>query len=446
LSLRYVESGNFVNSGESFMRMLIVGGGGREHALVWNLRSSPAVDKLFAAPGNAGMSQAAQCVDINVENLTGLADFAQRNSIDLTVVGPEMPLARGIVDEFEKRNLKILGPSKAAAEIEGSKVFAKQFMKKYHIPTASFKIFESPDEASDFVKSSEMPLVIKADGLAAGKGAVVVEDTASALSTIKKMMVDKILGEAGSRVVVEDFLEGEEVTVLAFTDGETTVPMLSSQDHKKIFDGDRGPNTGGMGAYAPAAIADDKMIKRVYDEILEPAVEGLKGEGRTFKGILYAGLMITELGPKVMEFNCRFGDPETQVILPLLKTDLAEIFLSIVDGELSLQEVEWSDDFAVCVVLASAGYPGRYEKGKEIFGLNKARLMEDVVIFHAGTRRRGDRVFTNGGRVLGVTATDKSMENAIQKAYSAVSKIEFEGVQYRKDIGHRAFPGKKRVW
>lgn len=428
------------------MRMLIVGGGGREHALVWKLRSSPLVKKLFAVPGNAGMAQAAQCVDISAENLTGLADFAQRNSIDLTVVGPELPLTRGIVDEFEKRNLKILGPSKAAAEIEGSKVFAKQFMKKYHIPTASFKIFESPDEASDFVKSSEMPLVIKADGLAAGKGAVVVEDTASALSTIKKMMVDKIFGEAGSRVVVEDFLEGEEVTVLAFTDGESTVPMLSSQDHKKIFDQDRGPNTGGMGAYAPAAIADDKMIKRVSDEILEPAVEGLKREERAFKGILYAGLMITELGPKVMEFNCRFGDPETQVILPLLKSDLAEIFFSIVDGELSLQEVEWADDFAVCVVLASAGYPGKYEKGKEIFGLSKARLMEDVVIFHAGTRGRGDRVFTNGGRVLGVTATDKSMENAIQKAYSAVSKIEFEGVQYRKDIGHRAFPGKKRVW
>jgi phosphoribosylamine--glycine ligase len=289
-------------------------------------------------------------------------------------------------------------------------------------------------------------LVIKADGLAAGKGAVIVEDTQSALSTIKRIMVDKVFDEAGSRIVVEDFLEGDELTVLAFTDGETTVPMLSSQDHKKIFDGDRGPNTGGMGAYAPTTIADDKMMKRIFDEVLEPTVSGMKSEERTFKGILYAGLMITELGPKVMEFNCRFGDPETQVILPLLKSDLAEIFLSMIDGELSLQEVEWSDDFAVCVVLASAGYPGKYEKGKKIFGLAKARLTKEVLIFHAGTRGERDKIYTNGGRVLGVTATDKSMEKAIEKAYAAADKIEFEGVQYRKDIGHRALPGRKRLW
>jgi phosphoribosylamine--glycine ligase len=440
------ESGNFVISGELLMKILIVGGGGREHALAWKLASSPNVDKLFAAPGNAGIGEVAECVDISVENLIGLADFAERNSVDLTVVGPELPLTVGIVDEFQKRNLRVLGPTKLAAEVEGSKVFAKEFMKKHHIPTASFKIFHNPSEASDFVKSSEMPLVIKADGLAAGKGAVIVEDTSSALSTIEKIMVNKIFGEAGSRIVIEDFLEGEEVTVLALTDGETTSPMLSSQDHKKIFDGDRGPNTGGMGAYAPTAIADDKMMKRIFDEILEPAVFGLKREERLFKGVLYAGLMITELGPKVMEFNCRFGDPETQVILPLLKSDLAEIFLSVVDGELSLQEVEWSDNFAVCVVLASAGYPGRYEKGKEIFGLSKARLMQDILIFHAGTRKQGDRVVTSGGRVLGVTATDRSMEKAIEKAYAAAGKIEFEGVQYRKDIGHRAFPGRKRVW
>ena len=428
------------------MKMLIVGGGGREHALAWKLASSPNVNKLFAAPGNAGIGEVAECIEIGVENLIGLADFAERNSVDLTVVGPELPLTVGIVDEFQKRNLKVLGPTKLAAEIEGSKVFAKEFMKKHHIPTASFKIFHTPSEASDFVKSSEMPLVIKADGLAAGKGAVIVEDTPSALSTIEKIMVDNIFGEAGSRIVIEDFLEGEEVTVLAFTDGETTSPMLSSQDHKKIFDGDRGPNTGGMGAYAPTAIADDKMMKRIFDEILEPAVFGLRSEGRPFKGVLYAGLMITELGPKVMEFNCRFGDPETQVILPLLKSDLAEILLAIVDGELFLQEVEWSDDFAVCVVLASAGYPGRYEKGKEIFGLSKARLMQDILIFHAGTRKQGNRVVTNGGRVLGVTATDRSTDKAIEKVYAAAGKIEFEGVQYRKDIGHRAFPGRKRAW
>jgi phosphoribosylamine--glycine ligase len=446
LNLQQVWDVNTVFVGELAMKILVVGGGGREHTLVWKLSSSPLVDKVFAAPGNGGMEELAECVDIKVENLVGLADFAQKNSVDLTVVGPELPLTLGIVDEFEKRNLKILGPTKSAAEIEGSKIFAKEFMKKYHVPTASFKIFDKPDQASDFVKSSHMPLVIKTDGLAAGKGAVIVEDTKSALSTIKKMMVDKIFGEAGSRIVVEDFLEGEEVTVLAFTDGEATSPMLSSQDHKKIFDGDTGPNTGGMGAYAPTTLSDDKMMKRIHDEILEPTVAGLKREGRTFKGILYAGLMITELGPKVMEFNCRFGDPETQVILPLLKSDLAEIFSSILDGELSLQDVEWNENFAICVVLASAGYPGKYEKGREIFGLAKAKLMEDVLIFHAGTRRQIDRYFTTGGRVLGVTATDRSMEKAVHKAYSAAGKIEFEGVQYRKDIGHRAFPGKRKPW
>ncbi|MCK4223954.1 MAG: phosphoribosylamine--glycine ligase [candidate division Zixibacteria bacterium] len=428
------------------MRILVVGGGGREHTLVWKLASSPLVDKLFAAPGNAGMAELAECVDIKVEDLTRLADFAQKNSVDLTVVGPELPLTLGIVDEFEKRNLKILGPTKLAAEIEGSKVFAKEFMKKYHIPTASFKIFDNPEEASNFVRSSDLPLVIKADGLAAGKGAVIVESTSSALSTIKKIMVDKIFGEAGSRIVVEDFLEGEEVTVLAFTDGETIFPMSSSQDHKKIFEGNRGPNTGGMGAYAPTTMVEDRMMWRIHNEILEPAVNGLKREGKTFKGILYAGLMITDICPKVMEFNCRFGDPETQVILPLLKSDLAEIFLSIVDGELSLQEVEWNDNFAVCVVLASAGYPGKYEKDKEIRGLNRAKQTEDVLIFHAGTKKQKGGIFTNGGRVLGVTATDKSMEKAIQKAYSAVDKIEFEGMQYRKDIGNRAIRVKKRLW
>jgi len=428
------------------MRILVVGGGGREHTLVWKLASSPLVDKLFAAPGNVGMAELAECVDIKVEDLTGLADFAEKNSVDLTVVGPELPLTLGIVDEFERRDLKILGPTKSAAEIEGSKVFAKEFMKKYHIPTASFKIFDNPEKASDFVRSSDLPLVIKADGLAAGKGAVILEDVSSALSTIRKMMVEKIFGQAGSRVVVEDFLKGEEITILAFTDGQTISPMVSSQDHKKIFDGDRGPNTGGMGAYAPTIMVDDRMMRRIYDEILEPTVAGLAKEGRTFRGILYAGLMITDRGPKVMEFNCRFGDPETQVILPLLKSDLAEIFLSMVDGELSLQEVEWNDNFAVCVVLASAGYPGKYERDKEISGLNRAKQMEDVLIFHAGTKKRGGRILTNGGRVLGVTTTDKSMEKAIQKAYSAVDKIEFEGMQYRKDIGYKAIRVKKRLW
>jgi phosphoribosylamine--glycine ligase len=428
------------------MRILVIGGGGREHALIWKLSSSPLVKKLYAAPGNAGMSELAECVNLKVDDLNGLADFARRSSVDLTVVGPELPLTLGIVDEFERRNLKILGPSKEAAAIEGSKVFAKQFMYKHHIPTASFRIFDNPDQASDFVKASEMPLVIKADGLAAGKGVVIVEDTSAALSTIQRIMVEKAFGESGSRIVVEDFLEGEEMTVLAFTDGQTIRPMPTSQDHKKIFEGDQGPNTGGMGAYAPTTIADEKLMARISDEILEPTVAGLQSEGKTFKGILYAGLMLTEIGPKVMEFNCRFGDPETQAILPLLKTDLAEVFLAVVDGELSLQDVEWNENYAVCVVLASAGYPGKYERGKEVFGLNKVRGMQDVLVFHAGTKKEGGRILTDGGRVLGITGTDASMDKAIGKAYAAVDKIRFEGMQCRRDIGHRATGTKRRMW
>ncbi|MCK4428423.1 MAG: phosphoribosylamine--glycine ligase [candidate division Zixibacteria bacterium] len=419
------------------MKILVVGSGGREHTVVWKLHHSTIVKKIYAAPGNAGISKLAECVQIASEDLVGLADFAEKNSIDLTVVGPELPLTLGIVDEFKKRNLRIFGPTKMAAMIEGSKVFAKEFMKKYHIPTASFKIFERPDEAIDFVKSSDMPLVIKADGLAAGKGAFIIEDVKSGISAVQKIMVEKIFKDAGNKVVIEDFLEGEEATILAFTDGKTILPMPSSQDHKKIYDGDRGPNTGGMGAYAPAPIVDGRMTKRIYDEILEPTIVGLKQEGRIFKGILYAGLILTERGPKVMEFNCRFGDPETQVILPLLKSDLAEILMSIVEGELSLEEVEWRDDFAVCVVLASAGYPGKYEKGKQIFGLDKIGDAEDVLIFHAGTKQEGGRLVTNGGRVLGVTAVDKNVEKAIRKAYDTVEKIRFDGVQFRKDIGYR---------
>ncbi len=425
------------------MKILVVGSGGREHALVWKLQSSPLVRKIHAAPGNAGISKLAECVEIASEDLTGLGDFAQKNSIDLTVVGPELPLTLGIVDQFQQRNLKIFGPTKMAAMIEGSKVFAKKFMKKYHIPTASFKIFEKPDEAVDFVKSSDMPLVIKTDGLAAGKGVLIIEDVNSGISAVQKIMVEKIFKDAGNKVVIEDFLEGEEATILAFTDGKTIVAMPSSQDHKKIYDGDRGPNTGGMGAYAPAPAVDDRMMKRIYDGVLEPTIAGLEREGTVFKGVLYAGLMLTERGPKVMEFNCRFGDPETQVILPLLRSDLAEILMSIVEGELSLADVEWKDDFAVCVILASAGYPGRYEKGRQIFGLDKVEGAKDVLIFHAGTRRQAGRLVTNGGRVLGVTALDKSAEKAIRKTYAQVEKIRFDGAQFRRDIGYRLTRVKK---
>jgi phosphoribosylamine--glycine ligase len=419
------------------MKILVVGSGGREHAIAWKLSQSPLVKKIYACPGNAGIASLGDCVETSSEDIKGLADFAEKNLIDLTVVGPEQPLILGIVDEFEKRKLKIFGPKKEAALIEGSKGFAKEFMKRYHIPTASFKIFEQKEEAIDFVRSSEFPLVIKADGLAAGKGAFVVEDLKSAEEAVEKVMVQKIFGEAGNRVVVEDFLIGEEVTILTFTDGRTVLPMVSSQDHKRIYDGDRGPNTGGMGAYAPTLIVNEKIMKKITEEILEPAIFGLNKEGRVFKGVLYAGLMITEIGPKVIEFNCRFGDTETQVVLPLLESDLAEIFLSIVEEELDLQDVKWKEGSAVCVVLASGGYPDKYEKGKEIFGLNRVGN-SNVLVFHAGTKKTGNRIVTNGGRVLGITAFDQTMEGALGRAYSAVDKIRFDGMQYRHDIGYRA--------
>jgi phosphoribosylamine--glycine ligase len=424
------------------MRVLVVGGGGREHTLVWKFSQSPLVKKIYAAPGNAGISKLAECVNIQAEDLVGLADFAEKNSIDLTVVGPELPLTLGIVDEFERRNLRIFGPNRNASIIEGSKAFAKEFMQKYHIPTAPFKIFNQKEEALKFIEESHFPLVIKADGLAFGKGAIVAEDLSSAKEAIRKIMVEKIFKEAGTKVVVEDFLEGEEVTILAFSDGKTIIPMVSSQDHKRIYDGDRGPNTGGMGAYAPTLIVDDRLMKRIYDEILEPTILGLEKEGRNFKGILYAGLMISEGGPKVMEFNCRFGDPETQVVLPLLKNDIAEIFLSIIEGELDLEEIEWTDHYALCVVIASPGYPGSYEKGAEIFGLE--RIKDEATVFHAGTKLYNGKFITDGGRVLGVTAIDKSMEKAISKAYAAVDKIKFKGMQYRRDIGRKVLKGKGR--
>ncbi|KPK99266.1 MAG: phosphoribosylamine--glycine ligase [candidate division Zixibacteria bacterium SM23_73_2] len=417
------------------MKVLIVGGGGREHALAWKLNQSEMVKKIYAAPGNAGISQLGECVNIKADDLSGLADFAERNSVDLTLVGPELPLTLGIVDQFEARRLKIFGPSKKASEIEGSKAYAKEFMQKYHIPTASFKIFDDKNQALDFLKENTFPLVIKADGLAAGKGVIPVDNFYQAEETVKKIMVEKIFKEAGSKIVVEDFLEGEEVTIMAFTDGKTVIPMVPSQDHKRIYNGDAGPNTGGMGAYAPTLFVHDRLTKRVYEEILEPTILGLERENRTFKGILYAGLMLTELGPKVMEFNCRFGDPETQVVLPLLKGDLVEIILSIIDGELELENIDWKNDFAVCVIMASSGYPGKYEKGKDIWGLNK--IKDDALVFHAGTKYENGRFKTDGGRVLGVTGVESSMDKAISKAYTSVDKIRFSGMQYRRDIGKK---------
>jgi len=422
------------------MKVLVVGGGGREHTICWKLSKSSKVKKIYAAPGNGGISAVGECVNIAVDDLTGLADFAQSKEIDLTVVGPELPLTMGIVDKFESLNLKIFGPSKEAALIEGSKAFAKSFMHKHHIPTASYKIFSEHFEAIDFVKSAGYPLVLKADGLAAGKGAIICKNVEEACETVEKIMVQKVFGAAGLKLVVEEYLEGEEVTVMAFTDGKNIVPMVSSQDHKRIYEGDKGPNTGGMGAYAPTNIVDSRLMKTIYDEILEPTVRGLAAEKRTYKGVLYVGLMISKGGVKVLEYNCRFGDPETQVVLPLLENDLAEVFVDIIDGYLNLDEIKWAEKSAVGVVLASKGYPGKYETGKIIDGLNSVDDQYGLV-FHAGTKNDRNKIITSGGRVLTVTSFGGSVKEAISNVYRQVDKIDFEDMYYRQDIGWRAQSG-----
>jgi phosphoribosylamine--glycine ligase len=419
------------------MKILVVGSGGREHAICWKLSKSKLVSKIYCAPGNAGIAEIGECVPVSVDDIAALVDVVEKEAIDLTVVGPEKPLTLGIVDEFEERGLRIFGPTKEASIIEGSKAFAKEFMRRYHIPTAPFKIFDDREEALRFCNETRYPLVIKADGLAGGKGAIIVDNIQQARSTVDSMMVDKRFGEAGSKVVIEDRLVGEEVTVMAFTDGESILPMLPSQDHKPVFDNDQGPNTGGMGAYCPVPFVSDSLMVDIYDIVLEPAIRGLKSEGRTFKGILYAGLMVNDKGPKVIEFNCRFGDPETQVVLPLLKNDLAEIFISIVDGSVSLEDLTWRDASAVCVILASQGYPGSYEKGKPISGLPKTEK-DGKYMFHAGTKRRDSQILTDGGRVLGVTSLDVNLHDAIAGAYEVVDKIKFDGAFFRSDIAQKA--------
>jgi phosphoribosylamine--glycine ligase len=419
------------------MKILVVGRGGREHAIVWKLSQSDKVDKIYAAPGNVGMADQAEIVPVEMEDLKGLADFAAKNKIDLTVVGPELPLTLGIVDLFESEGLRIFGPNKEAAEIEGSKAFAKDFMQKHHIPTARFKVFESHFEALDFVRTAGFPLVIKADGLAAGKGAVIVNNPDEARATVENIMVERVFGEAGSRLVVEDFLAGEEVTVMTFTDGKRVAPMISAQDHKRIGDGDTGPNTGGMGAYAPTNIVSDNMMRQITEEILEPTITGLAAMGRIYTGVLYVGLIITDRGPKVLEYNCRFGDPETQAVLPLLESDLAQIFSDIIDGYLDPTEIKWKDASAVCVVLASRGYPAKSDKGTPVEGLENCKA-DNCVVFHAGTARKDGKFVTDGGRVIGITAVDSSMKGALDRVYGCVSKVSFEGMQFRRDIGRRA--------
>ncbi len=420
------------------MKVLVVGSGGREHTLVWKLKQSKKVTKIFCAPGNGGISQIAKCVNIKADNIKALVEFASRNKIGLTVVGPEAPLAKGIVDEFQRRKLKIFGPDKKAAQLESSKVFSKEFMRKYHSPTAPFKVFTTAAEAMGFCRSVQFPAVIKADGLAAGKGAVIVKDYEQAERVIDDIMLKRVFGKAGDRVLVESFLVGQEVSIMAVSDGKTIVPFLSSQDHKQAYDGDRGPNTGGMGAYSPTSFTPDEMMEQIVDYILKPTIVGLSKEGIVYKGILYAGLMLTGTGPKVLEFNCRFGDPETQVILPLLKTDLADLMMASVTQKLSsFGMLSWRNDTAVCVTMASKGYPGKYGTGVKISGLNAIKD-GNCYVFHAGTELKDNQWLTAGGRVLGVTSWDRNLQLALNRAYRTVNKIRFEGAMFRRDIGFRA--------
>ena len=420
------------------MNILVIGGGGREHTLAWKLSQSPKADKLYAIPGNPGMAEIAECVTgISIEDNAALVRFAREHEIGLAVVGPEVPLTNGAVDAFAAAGIKAFGPTKLAAEIEGSKAFSKGLMKKYGIPTAKYEVFTDAEKARTYVQEEGAPIVIKADGLAAGKGVIVAMTLAEAMAAIDEIMEDQAFGQAGSRVVIEEFMEGEEVSILTFTDGSVIKPMVSSQDHKRAYDGDEGPNTGGMGTYAPAPAATADVTAVVQKTILEPTIAAMQQEGRTYKGCLYAGLMITQEGPKVVEFNARFGDPETQVVLPLLESDLVDIMLACVDGKLAEQEIQWSDGAAVCVVLASGGYPKSYQKGYEITGLAEAKAAGNLV-FHAGTVQQEGRIVTAGGRVLGVVAKAGDIRSAVDHAYAGVKKIQFRDMQYRSDIAHRA--------
>lgn len=424
------------------MRILVIGGGGREHALVWKLAQSPKVDKIFVCPGNPGMKNLAECLALPLTNLEAVADFAEKEAIDLTVVGPEATLVAGIADVFTKRGLAIFGPTAAAAEIEGSKAFSKQLMAKYGIPTAFFKICEDIDTAKAYIKEKGAPIVVKADGLAAGKGVVVAMTEAEALAAVDDMMGDLKFGGAGARVVLEEYMEGEEASLLAFTDGETIVPMVAAQDHKRVFDADEGPNTGGMGAYAPAPVMTDKLKEKCVELVLKPTIAAMKAEGRKYQGCLYAGLMIKGDDIKVVEFNARFGDPETQVVLPLLASDLVEVMLACAQERLHEVKVEWSDAATVCVVMASGGYPRSYEQGLPITGLEEANSLPDTIVFHAGTKQSGEAIVTAGGRVLGVTATGNDIRTAKDKAYEAVKLINFKDAHYRHDIAWRALKHK----
>ncbi len=419
------------------MKVLVVGGGGREHAILWKVSQSPLVKGLYCAKGNAGTAKIAQNVPIEPTDVKALADFAQEEGIDFTIVGPEAPLVAGLVDEFERRGLKVFGPNQRASMLEGSKVFAKEFMQKYGIPTAEFHTFEDPQRAKNFIKDFGVPVVIKADGLAGGKGVFVCKSYEEALRAIDNLMVKKTLGEAGSKVVIEEFLEGEEASYIVMLNGDSYVPLPTSQDHKRLLDGDKGPNTGGMGAYSPNPFVDEATEKAIRELIIERVIKGLREEGIYYRGFLYVGLMLTKEGPKVLEFNVRLGDPEAQVLLMRIKGDFLKTLLDFYEGKAIDLEVD--PRHSICVVLASRGYPEKPEDGKEIAGLEEVEGMEDVVVFHAGTELKNGRVYTKGGRILNVCAWGRDLKEARERAYKAIEKISFEGMHYRKDIGYRAF-------
>lgn len=419
------------------MKVCVIGSGGREHALAWRLSISPSVTKVYAIPGSTAMSDCVELVGIDWEQSDHLIRFLKDNQVDLVVVGPEAPLVAGLADVLNKAGIPVFGPSKAAAQLEGSKVFAKDLMKKYNIPTAAYGVFHKVDEAKEFIAQTGTPIVVKADGLAAGKGVVVAMTVKEANAAVEDMLSGNRFGDAGSTVVIEEFMEGEEASLLAFVDGKTVVPMIASQDHKRIFDGDKGPNTGGMGTYAPAPVLTDALRDEAMKTILEPMVEAMQKEGMPYVGCLYAGLMITVQGPKVVEFNARFGDPETQVVLPLLDSDLGQIMMACATGTLTTDMVKWKDSSAACVILASKGYPETASKGDIIYG--DIKQYDTTIVFHSGTKLVGDEYVTNGGRVLGVVGLGKDLRTALDRAYGRIEHIDFEGMQYRTDIGAKAF-------
>ncbi len=419
------------------MKILVVGGGGREHAIVWKIAQSPKVDKIYCAPGNGGIAELAECVDIGATDIDNMVKFAKEKEVDLVMVAPDDPLVMGMVDAMENAGIRSFGPRANAAVIEGSKAFSKELMKKYGIPTAEYEVFTDSNSAVEYIKNKNtFPAVIKADGLALGKGVIIAQDLTEAEAAVRDMIDGGKFGASGNRVVIEEFLTGPEVSVLAFTDGKTVKPMVSAQDHKRAYDNDKGLNTGGMGTFSPSRLYDDEKAKECMDNIFLPTIKAMSAEGRPFKGVLYFGLMMTKNGVKVIEYNCRFGDPETQVVLPRLKTDLVEIMDAVIDERLDEIEIEWEDNAAVCVVMASGGYPVSYKKGYEITGLDN---VGDLTVFHAGTALKDGKIVTNGGRVLGVTAVGNDLDEAIKNAYKGVDKISFKDEFHRSDIGIKKY-------